>query len=152
VANNVARQAAVEDFWAAHQGGVPDGTRLDFKPLSPAQVREFYNPVDLFNSGNVVDTRGVMQVSGVPASWVQSDPVPVDVSVSPVALRPVGVKVSMVPGSPATRPPIRISSSGASQPVEVDESPAFSLSSVPMWALAGAGVLALFAFGGSRGR
>jgi hypothetical protein len=61
VSNNVAKEAAVEDLWAKYQStGVPDNTVLTFAPQTAQEVREFYNPTDLANSGNVVDTRGIM--------------------------------------------------------------------------------------------
>jgi len=64
VSNNTAKQAAVEDFWAAHQStGVPDDTKLTFAPQTQQQVSEFYSGNPLVG-GNVVDTRGIMKVSG----------------------------------------------------------------------------------------
>ena len=66
VADNVAKQAAVEDFWAANQAtGVPEGTKLTFSPLTPAQVIGFAPPDARTSPGNIVPT-GIMQVS-VPA-------------------------------------------------------------------------------------
>ncbi len=72
VANNVAKEAAVEDFWAQHQGGVPDNTILSFTPLTTTQVQQFYNP-NVSQGGNVVAT-GIMQVNGNSPSYQSYDP------------------------------------------------------------------------------
>lgn len=65
VTNNVAKQAAVEDLWSQYRvTGAPDDTVLTFKPLTAAQVAENYNPADVAHGGNVIDTRGIMTVTG----------------------------------------------------------------------------------------
>jgi len=90
VSDNVAKQAAVEDFWAAHQStGVPNDTKLTFAPQTQAQVAEFYNP-DVIQGGNVVDTRGLMFVSApeLPAASSGGGSGAGGSGVTPVAARP----------------------------------------------------------------
>jgi hypothetical protein len=63
VASNVAKQAAVEDYWVAHMtSGVPAGTQLSFAPLTQAQVQSFASPGSP-TVGNIVPT-GIMSVDG----------------------------------------------------------------------------------------
>lgn len=158
VSNNVAKQAAVEDFWAAHQStGVPDNTVLTFHPQTPAEVQEFYNPTNLVTGGNVVDTRGVMQVAGTPPATAPSytpPPVPPKTPASPPAAGagPTGAGPGAGAGSGA-------GSSGGAQGAPaltnklsftLPTVDGFDLSTIPLWAWAGAAALALFALGGRR--
>jgi hypothetical protein len=62
VANNEAREAAVEQYWVNSGEHVPAGTVLAFASLTPAQVAQFYSPIT-GQGGNVVDTTGVLTVS-----------------------------------------------------------------------------------------
>lgn len=152
VSNNVAKQAAVEDYWAAHQStGVPDSTVLTFTPQTEAQVRENYNPANIFSGGNVIDTRGIMQVSGdmgvAPGgSYLGGGVAPVSVAVAaPAAAAPKTAAGQTI-----------INSAGVVQPPGIGPAVSiggFDLSSVPWWGWAVAGGAALsFAFGGGRGR
>lgn len=71
VANNVAKQAAVEDYWVQHMAtGVPAGTVLSFADLTPAQVTDFYNPSNIANGGNVVDSQHILTVTNNPSATV----------------------------------------------------------------------------------
>jgi hypothetical protein len=64
VASNVAKQAAVEDYWVQHMStGVPEGTQLSFAPLSQSQVEGFTSPNPIYG-GNIVPT-GILSVGGV---------------------------------------------------------------------------------------
>jgi hypothetical protein len=65
VANNVTKQAAVEDFWVQHMAtGVPDDTVLSFAPLSQAQL-DYVSPANPLNApGDVVLPTGIMTVRG----------------------------------------------------------------------------------------
>lgn len=81
VANNVAKQAAVEDYWINNgmksSDGVPDGTVLRFTPLTTNEITDFYNPANLFNGGNKVDDRNVLSVNNtpyLPSEYVQPPP------------------------------------------------------------------------------
>jgi len=77
VSNNVAKQAAVEDLWVNNymtHGGAPEGTVLTFTPQSDQQTTEFYNPGNLFNGGNVVDTKGIMRVVSPSGAVVNTTP------------------------------------------------------------------------------
>jgi len=147
VSNNVAKQAAVEDFWAAHQGaGVPDDTRLTFTPQTAAQVAEFYNPKDIFNSGNVVDTRGIMQVD-VP-EWKQADPVAPVFIPSSTPIRTLNLQKS----SPVTgaAPSAQTPAQGApdlSTSLQVPGGSSFSMGDLPWYVWAGGAAALLFAFG-----
>lgn len=78
VANNVAKQAAVEDYWINNgmksSSGVPDGTVLTFNKLSPAEVQEFYSG-NVLSGGNVVDSRDILKVNNTlytPTSFLQT--------------------------------------------------------------------------------
>jgi hypothetical protein len=105
VSNNAAKEAAVEDFWAAHQAtGVPDDTVLQFTPQTPQQVKEFWNPDDILNGGNVVDTRGILQVSGVPASWLTPNITGSPSPTAPVYHPSVSFNTSRGPGASALYP------------------------------------------------
>ena len=74
VANNVSRQAAVEQFWVSHNEKVPVGTQLSFAPLSTAQVNDFYSATNPYSGGNVVDTSGV--ITSVSSSGASAAPPP----------------------------------------------------------------------------
>lgn len=55
VANDAAKQAAVETYWAAHEAtGVPEGTTITVSPLTAGQVTQFYDPSNPYSGGNVV--------------------------------------------------------------------------------------------------
>ena len=145
--NNAAKEAAVEDLWAKYQStGLPDGTKLTFTPQTTAQVLENYNPADPFNSGNVIDTRGIMQVAGVPQSWM---PTPKPAITPPQSVSPA---IQPAPGTPGGA--TVVNSSGASQPFSfASVMPAgFSFSQIPWWGWLLGGGAALYAFGGARGR
>lgn len=93
VSNNVAKQAAVQDLWASkyQTTGAPDDLKLTFTPQTQAEVQEFYNPSDLFWSGNVVDTRGIMSTSAgskPAAPYVPPVTAPVVASHTPAVLKP----------------------------------------------------------------
>lgn len=148
VSNNVAKQAAVEDLWVNRfiTTGAPAGTVLTFNPQTQAQVNEFYNPTNV-SGGNVVDTRGIMQVS-VPA------PIPPAVVIPPAPV-PVAAKVPTVVTTPTTStsgvqmPPGTSSAAGAAASSSLVIA-GFDLASIPWWGwLAGAGA-AVFAFKGRK--
>jgi len=59
VANNVAKQAAVETLWTdtyMTQGGAPDGTVVTIPQLTPTQVTQFTDTSNPNSGGNVVAT------------------------------------------------------------------------------------------------
>ena len=62
VANNVARQAAVEQYWVNNSEHVPVGTVLSFSNLTPSQVNDFHSQIT-GQGGNVVDSSGILQAS-----------------------------------------------------------------------------------------
>jgi hypothetical protein len=147
VSNNVAKEAAVEDLWVSkyQQTGAPDGTRLSFTPQTAAEVKEFYNPQDMFNGGNVVDTRGVLQVTG---TYQGNDPLP------PV-IPPAPVPAAKTPVTPQGQ--VIVNSGGAVQPRAWEGGPsAFSWSGtllgIPAWGWIAVVAGALYTFGGGRGR
>ncbi len=144
VSNNVAKQAAVQDLWVSKYmtTGAPDDVKLTFAPQTQAEVREFYNPSDLFWSGNVVDTRGIM-TSATGGKTTPYVPPP-----SPPPPPPPPNQRGTNPAGKAI-----INSSGAqndpTQKQVFDLGGSF-ISSVPWWGwLAGAGV-AVFALKGAR--
>ena len=146
VSNNVAKQAAVEDFWASHQTtGVPDDTQLSFVPQTAAQVTEFYNPKPSATS-NIVDTRGIMYVNSPDLTP------PVQLGTPPRAAAPTTQQLA--PGTPGGA--AVISSSGTQQPAsqqqQVAASSSFSFSSIPAWAWAVAAGAAFLMIGGAHGR
>jgi hypothetical protein len=157
VSNNVAKQAAVEDLWVQYQStGVPDGTKLTFTPQTAQEVQEFYNPQNLAYGGNVVDTRGVMQISSPlppPPSYtapsvIQSNPAqpkPTTTTSSPVSSMPAVISSSgtlqPLPGTPAN-PFVPIAAGGSS----------FDFSSIPWYVYAGGAALVFMGMGGHRGR
>ena len=95
VANNVAKQAAVEQYWVNSNMRVPVGTRVDFSALTPSQVNEFYNPTNPNTGGNVVDTTGIMTVS----SGGSASTPPVSVPSQPQSSKP---NQSVPPTTPLT--------------------------------------------------
>ncbi len=123
VSNNVAKQAAVETLWIENYmtkpGGAPDDLVLEFTPQTAAQVREFYNPQDLFNSGNVVDTSGILHmVSGGGTTAVRTN---TGNGATAVAARGGSLSFSTSRGSAALRPgdTWRVSITGASPNTQV---------------------------------
>jgi hypothetical protein len=145
VADNVAKEAAVEDLWVSRYmvTGAPDDTQLSFAPLTTQQVTAFASPGSA-NVGNVVPT-GIMQVNQ-PATYVSSDPVPQP---------PVTPPKTPAPGTPGGAKVIN--SSGVSQPASeaIASAQSFLVSTVggfPAWAWLLGGGFALYAFGGGRGR
>ena len=143
VSNNVAKQAAVEDLWVNKYmtlpGGVPDNVDLNFTPQTAAQVKEFYDPANLFWGGNTVDTRGIMTVSTGEAPAVVYNPPPPPVAPAPVV--PVVPKAGTTPAGKTI-----INSSGAQNdtavtlPFQLPTIGGFSFDSIPWWGwLAGAG-------------
>ncbi len=161
VSNNVAKQAAVEDFWSAHQGGVPDDTRLTFTPQTTQEVQEFYNPQNLAYGGNVVDTRGVMFVSAPDLPMTQTPKV--NVTPAPVITKPAPTPPAAQPSPGTPGGAAVINSSGVVQPSSSSAAGAvasvslpviggFDLNSIPWWGWGIAAGAALYAFGGHRGR
>jgi len=166
VSNNVAKQAAVEDYWVSHMGsGVPDNTQLTFTSQTPQQVLEFDNPTNLVTGGNVVDTRGIMWTSAPETPVGPVTPPPPPPVVKPPANPPPVVNPPKAPATPTPSGPNApapgtqggapvINSNGATQPPPAaGSSTGFDFSSIPTWAwLAAVAGVALYAFGGQHGR
>jgi hypothetical protein len=149
VSNNVARQAAVEDFWVKNKMTVPVGTQLTFAPQTASQVSEFYNATNPLGPSNVVDTRGVLVGAVSPAGA----PAPV---ASPHA-QSGSSSGGGVPGAGGTAPGGGGAPAGGSAPGSptltstLQTSPGgFSLSSIPWWGWAAAAGVAFFAVKGAR--
>jgi hypothetical protein len=153
VSNNAAKQAAVEDFWAANQGGVPDNTKLTFTAQTPGEVAQFYSGNPLVG-GNVVNDAGVLSVNGTPVLETTGTPYPVVTTPpKPVTIAPPPKSVSAgilpasaaAPGAPVQGAPVL--SSTLTVP---DFSAGFDFSAVPWYVWAGGAALAFFALKGGK--
>jgi hypothetical protein len=154
VSNNVAKQAAVEDLWVNRYmvSGAPADTQLSFTPQTPQQVTEFHDP--LFIQGNVVDTRGIMSVSGGAGGQGAAAPY-----VAPVVKPVVKAPAVVAGGSTAAGTVARGAAPAGAMPVvtpavigwEGSTSTGFSFSGLPWWVWAGGAAFGLYAMGG-RGR
>ena len=145
VSNNVAKQAAVEDLWTNKYmvTGAPEGTTLTFTPQTPQQVAEFSNPAGPLAPGsNVVDTSGILSVSG-PAGGQGAAPPP-----------PPPPPPKPTPAAAASA--AKAAAGGASLPIVTKDvlgsgtstSGSFSFSSIPWWGWAGAAAFGLYAMRG----
>lgn len=144
VSNNVAKQAAVEDLWVTKymKTGAPDDLQLTFTPQTAGQVNEFYSGSDPYNSGNVVDTRGILSYDTASSDPVRYVP-PSEPSFK--AALPVAPAKTVNPAGKSI-----INSSGPSAAFTEVFQPGGAASSIPWWGwLAGAGV-AVFALKGAR--
>jgi hypothetical protein len=94
VAQNQADVTAVQDYWDTHMflpGGVPEGTQLEFKPLSAGQVQQF--------TQNVTPT-GVLSVDQVPyVSQAVPGPAPGEASRAYVSSAPPATQGAMKGGT-----------------------------------------------------
>jgi hypothetical protein len=122
VAQNQADVTAVQDFWDTHMflpGGVPEGTQLEFKPLSAGQVQQF--------TQNVTPT-GVLSVDQVPyVSQAVPGPAPGEASRSYVSSAPAA-PVAATPQVAAPTTPagqvVTVLNGGATAPGVVSSTPA----------------------------
>jgi hypothetical protein len=149
VSNNVAKQAAVEDLWVNRYmvSGAPAGTQLTFTPQTTAQTTEFHDPLGI--QGNVVDTSGIMTVSGGAGGQGAAPYVPP--VVKPVVKAPAVVAGGSTAGSasgggvpsaslPVITPGVLLAANGSTG--------GFSLSSLPWWVWAGGAAFGLYAMKG----
>jgi hypothetical protein len=139
VSNNVAKQAAVEDLWVNRYmvSGAPADTQLTFTPQTTQQVAEFANPAGPLAPGsNVVDTRGILSVSGGAGGQGAAPPPPPPPAAKTAAASgaslPVVTKDVLNPG-------------GASA-----QGSGFSLSAIPWWGWAGAAAVGLYVMRGDH--